>query len=70
MVRLYEGVPQPDHAAICQCLMTLDDSDEVAAILARLLGWVPGLAGSLFVWVLRLAGSVLGWVPRLGGRRP
>ncbi|KAL4448567.1 hypothetical protein ABPG75_005786 [Micractinium tetrahymenae] len=38
VVRLYEGVPQPDHAAICQCLMRLDDSDEVAAILARLLG--------------------------------
>lgn len=41
VVRLYEGVAQPDYAAICQCLMTLDDADEVAAILARLLGWVP-----------------------------
>lgn len=38
VVRLYEGVPQPDYAAICQCLMFLDDADEVAAIVARLLG--------------------------------
>ncbi|KAI3426179.1 hypothetical protein D9Q98_008556 [Chlorella vulgaris] len=38
VVRLYEAVPQPDHAAICQCLMFLDDADEVATILFRLLG--------------------------------
>jgi hypothetical protein len=37
VVRLYEAVPQPDHAAICQCLMFLDDAEEVAAILYRLL---------------------------------
>ncbi len=47
VVRLYEGVPQPDYAAICQCLMFLDDADEVAAIVARLLGWVPWLSGGL-----------------------
>ena len=40
VVRLYEGVPQPDYAAICQCLMLLDDWQEVATILFRLLWWV------------------------------
>lgn len=38
VVRLYEGVPRPDLSAVCQCLMLLGDADEVAAILARLLG--------------------------------
>jgi hypothetical protein len=38
VVRLYQGVPQPDLAAVCRCLMALDDADEVANILARLLG--------------------------------
>ncbi|PRW45196.1 26S proteasome non-ATPase regulatory subunit 1-like protein A-like [Chlorella sorokiniana] len=38
VIRLYEGVARPDLSAICQCLMLLDDSDAVAAILFRLLG--------------------------------
>lgn len=29
LIRLYEGVSQPDHPTICQCLMFLDDSAEV-----------------------------------------
>lgn len=40
VIRLYEGVPQPDLTAICQCHMFLGDAEEVAAILARLLGCV------------------------------
>lgn len=38
VVRLYGGLPQPDLAAVCQCLMWLGDADEVAAILFKLLG--------------------------------
>lgn len=37
MIRLCEGVPDPDWLSICQCLMFLDDAQEVAAILHRLL---------------------------------
>ncbi len=37
MIRLYEGVPDPDWLSICQCLTFLDDAHEVAAILRRLL---------------------------------
>ena len=62
VVRLYEGVPQPDYAAICQCLMLLDDWQEVATILFRLLGWV------LAVWegaCRCLAGWVGGWAAAL-----
>lgn len=42
MVRLYEGVPRPDLSAVCRCLMFLGDAEEVAAILARLLGCARG----------------------------
>eukprot|EP00798_Chlamydomonas_sp_ICE-L_P002207 gene2207-33767_t len=37
LVRLYEGVPEPDVINICQCLMFLDDALEVAKILVKLL---------------------------------
>ena len=37
LISLYEKVPQPDYLDICQCLMFLDDSKEVALILSRLL---------------------------------
>ena len=37
VIRLYEGVPTPDYAAICQCLTFLDDAPEVAKILHSLL---------------------------------
>lgn len=38
VVNQYEKVAQPDFGAICQCMMVLDDADEVANILFRLLG--------------------------------
>jgi hypothetical protein len=64
VVRLYEGVPQPDYAAICQCLMLLDDWQEVATILFRLLGWVDGwVGGCRGCWVAeRRAGGLAGWL--------
>ena len=37
VIRLYEGVPTPDYAAICQCLTFLDDPAEVAKIIHSLL---------------------------------
>ena len=37
VVRLYEGVPNPDYVDVCQCLMFLDDDKEVAAIVNKLL---------------------------------
>ena len=37
LIKLYESVPEPDWASICQCLMFLDNSREVAKILHNLL---------------------------------
>ncbi|KAG1657731.1 hypothetical protein FOA52_011993 [Chlamydomonas sp. UWO 241] len=37
LIRLYEAVPSPDYVDICQCLMFLDDSTEVAVIVNKLL---------------------------------
>eukprot|EP00195_Chlamydomonas_chlamydogama_P008069 CAMPEP_0202901100 /NCGR_PEP_ID=MMETSP1392-20130828/13237_1 /ASSEMBLY_ACC=CAM_ASM_000868 /TAXON_ID=225041 /ORGANISM="Chlamydomonas chlamydogama, Strain SAG 11-48b" /LENGTH=1014 /DNA_ID=CAMNT_0049587599 /DNA_START=141 /DNA_END=3185 /DNA_ORIENTATION=+ len=37
LIKLYERVEQPDYVDICQCLMFLDDSAEVANILSKLL---------------------------------
>ena len=59
LVRLYEGVPQPDYVDVCQCLMFLDDDKEVATIVGRLLN------GSLVgyrVWD-KLGGCVGRWQP-------
>lgn len=36
LIKLYESVPNPDWVNICQCLMFLDDSQEVAKILHSL----------------------------------
>ncbi len=38
VIRLYEGVEQPDWVDVCQCLMFLDDAPEVARILHSLIG--------------------------------
>ena len=45
VVRLYEGVPAPDYGAICQCLVSLGDAAEVAAILHTLLRCGGGSGG-------------------------
>lgn len=37
LIKLYESVPDPDWVNICQCLMFLDDSQEVAKILHNLI---------------------------------
>lgn len=37
LIKLYESVPEPDWVNICQCLMFLDDSQEVAKILHNLI---------------------------------
>ena len=37
LVRLYQQAPSPDLAAICQCLMFLNDAAAVADILLKLL---------------------------------
>lgn len=37
LIKLYESVPNPDWVNICQCLMFLDDSQEVAKILHTLI---------------------------------
>lgn len=37
LIKLYESVPEPDWVNICQCLMFLDDSEEVAKILHNLI---------------------------------
>ena len=37
VIKLYEGVPEPDWVNICQCLMFLDDAQEVAKIVNNLL---------------------------------
>ena len=37
LIKLYESVPHPDWVNICQCLMFLDDSQEVAKILHNLI---------------------------------
>lgn len=37
LIKLYESVPNPDWVNICQCLMFLDDSQEVAKILHNLI---------------------------------
>ncbi len=37
VIRLYESVPSPDWLGICQCLTFLDDVQEVANILHKLL---------------------------------
>lgn len=37
LIKAYEGVASPDWPEVCQCLMVLDDHEEVANILDRLL---------------------------------
>ena len=37
LIKLYERAAEPDWVSICQCLMFLDDSSEVANIFDRLL---------------------------------
>ena len=37
LIKLYESVSDPDWVNICQCLMFLDDSQEVAKILHNLI---------------------------------
>lgn len=37
IVDLYERMPSPDHGAVCKCLTTLGDAEQVAAIFVRLL---------------------------------
>lgn len=36
LIKLYQSIPNPDWVNICQCLMFLDDAQEVANILHTL----------------------------------
>ena len=66
LIKLYESVPNPDWVNICQCLMFLDDSQEVAKILHTLIeGTEVRHQSSQTAWTVQLHAALPSTVVRL-----